>query len=182
MCNSPLVVDCYISTCSQHCPFLLVACAHTWVARTICLIAARHLAPVNPVSSSSVLCCHPSRRRIHQLESRAESLEAKLDATASEAGHLMRRADRHETATSTLQSQLESATRAAKEYEQAAVDADSRLREVSRQVLDLQMKCEELSRKCEAAGRDRQQAEEQCKQQLAAAEVRTAEMPDVMWR
>jgi hypothetical protein len=44
-------------------------------------------------------CC----RRIQQLEARAAALEAKLDASASEAGQLIRRADRHETATATLQ-------------------------------------------------------------------------------
>lgn len=70
-----------------------------------------------------------------------------------------------------LQGQLESASRAAKEYEQAALESDSRLREVSRQALELQFKCEELSRKCEAADQARQLAEEQGKQQLAAAEV-----------
>jgi outer membrane murein-binding lipoprotein Lpp len=46
-------------------------------------------------------CCRC--RRIQQLEGRAEALEAKLDASASEAGQLIRRADRHETATATLQ-------------------------------------------------------------------------------
>jgi chromosome segregation ATPase len=71
-----------------------------------------------------------------------------------------------------LQAQLESATRAARDYEQAAHASDSQLREASRQLQELQQRAEELGRRSEAAERARQQAEEQAKQQLAAAEVR----------
>jgi len=42
-------------------------------------------------------------RRESRLKQRALELESKLDATTTEAGQLMKRADRHETATSTLQ-------------------------------------------------------------------------------
>ena len=45
--------------------------------------------------------------------------------------------------------------------------ADARLRESNRQVTELQLKCDELLRKCEAADKARQQVEVQ----LAAAEV-----------
>eukprot|EP00878_Enallax_costatus_P006332 GHUV01006639.1.p1 GENE.GHUV01006639.1~~GHUV01006639.1.p1 ORF type:complete len:659 (+),score=281.22 GHUV01006639.1:548-2524(+) len=111
-----------------------------------------------------------ANRRIQQLESRAETLEAKLDASSSEAGQLMRRADRHENATSTLQAQLEAASRQAKEFAQALLNTESRLRDSNRQNIDLQHSCEELARKCDAADRARQQLQEQ----LTAAESRIA--------
>ncbi len=67
-----------------------------------------------------------------------------------------------------LQAQLESATRQAREYEQAAVDAEARVREASRQLLDAQHKCDELAKKCEELERAKQQVQ----QQITAAEVR----------
>jgi uncharacterized protein involved in exopolysaccharide biosynthesis len=71
-----------------------------------------------------------------------------------------------------LQAQLESATRAAREYEQAAHASHAQLRDASRQLQELERRSEELARRCEAAERGRQQAEEQAKQQLSAVEVR----------
>lgn len=71
-----------------------------------------------------------------------------------------------------LQAQLESATHAAREYEHAAHASDAQLRDASRQLQELQRHSEELAGRCEAAGRARQQAEEQGRQQLAAMEVR----------
>lgn len=44
---------------------------------------------------------------------------------------------------------------------------EARIRDGSRQVSDLQLKCEELAGRCEAAERSKQQIQEQ----LAAAEV-----------
>eukprot|EP00775_Hariotina_reticulata_P011860 gene11860-12004_t len=99
-----------------------------------------------------------ANRRVAHLEQRVLELESKLDATATEAGHLMRRADRHETATSTLQAQLELAARAASESEVVALEADGRLREAGRQLMDLQQRCDELLRRCEGLEKEAEAA------------------------
>ncbi|KAF6253880.1 hypothetical protein COO60DRAFT_1462988 [Scenedesmus sp. NREL 46B-D3] len=113
-------------------------------------------------------------RRVQQLEMRVEGLQEKLDASASEAGQLIRRADRHETATATLQAQLDSTMQAAREYEQAVRESEAQLHDAGRQLQELERRGEELARRCEAAERTRQQAEVQAAQQLAAAEGRAA--------
>lgn len=66
-----------------------------------------------------------------------------------------------------LQGQLESATRQARECEQALLNTEAHLRDINRQNIDLQHRCEELAGKCDAANKAGQQLQEQ----LTAAEV-----------
>jgi len=78
-----------------------------------------------------------------------------------------------------MQAQLELATRAASQSEVVALEADGRLREAGRQLLDLQQRCDELLQKCEGLEKDKQQAEAAAAAAVAAEEVGGASGPCV---
>jgi hypothetical protein len=78
-----------------------------------------------------------------------------------------------------MQAQLELATRAASQSEVVALEADGRLREAGRQLLDLQQRCDELLQKCEGLEKDKQQAEAAAAATVAAEEVGGASDPCV---
>jgi flagellar biosynthesis GTPase FlhF len=82
---------------------MLVPTEHSLQLNAVCSDACFTLTSLNAVVRCLLCCLCCCCRRIQQLEAHAEALEAKLDASASEVGQLIRRADRHETATATLQ-------------------------------------------------------------------------------
>lgn len=98
------------------------------------------------------MCCVCQHRRIQQLEARAESLEAKLDVSATESGQALRRANRQESEVAALASDLEALQRQLEQQqEEARAQADALQEQLQQQRAQARAELESLQQQLDAA-------------------------------